>query len=219
MTSGPRSVAGLSGTGLLADDLYLVAHHEVSGKPYVQPRALGLGLAGGLLAELVLAGHVGVWRDEVVVAGHVPSEEGLAGRLISLVASEHERHPVRDWLLFLSPTVGTDVAKRLEHAGYLRRAGSRWHRERWAPMDPDWAFAPLLRVWAALDPTRPLTARGAALAGLAAACGLGFRLTECAPSSACRPVHAAVAHLEPGMRELIAHTQAAVDSALLAHRV
>ena len=49
---------GLSGTGRVADDLYLMAHHEISGKPYVQPRALGLGLAGGLLADLMLAGHI-----------------------------------------------------------------------------------------------------------------------------------------------------------------
>ncbi len=38
-------MTGLSGTGRVGDDLYLIAHHEISGKPYVQPRALGLGLA------------------------------------------------------------------------------------------------------------------------------------------------------------------------------
>jgi hypothetical protein len=43
-------VTGLSGTGRLADDLYLLAHHEITGKPHLQPRAAGLGLAGALLA-------------------------------------------------------------------------------------------------------------------------------------------------------------------------
>ena len=33
--------AGLGGTGLVADDLYLMAHHEVNGKPFVQPREIG----------------------------------------------------------------------------------------------------------------------------------------------------------------------------------
>ncbi|MGH3274178.1 MAG: ATP-binding protein, partial [Streptosporangiaceae bacterium] len=55
--SVPRSVltpnSRLAGTGLIADDLYLIASHEVSGKPYLPPRALGAGLAGGLLAELM----------------------------------------------------------------------------------------------------------------------------------------------------------------------
>ena len=45
-------MARLSGTGGLADDLYLLAHHEVTGQPHLQPRAIGLGLAGALLAAL-----------------------------------------------------------------------------------------------------------------------------------------------------------------------
>lgn len=48
-------VPGLRGTGYLADDLYLIAHHERTGRPLLSPRAAGLGLAGALLAELVLA--------------------------------------------------------------------------------------------------------------------------------------------------------------------
>ena len=39
--------AGLAGTGRVADDLYLMAHHDLTGKPLLQPRPLGLGLAGG----------------------------------------------------------------------------------------------------------------------------------------------------------------------------
>src|SRR6266704_4142496 len=53
-------VARLSGTGRLADDLYLMAHDDRTGKPLLQPRAAGLGLAGALLAELVLAGRIEV---------------------------------------------------------------------------------------------------------------------------------------------------------------
>jgi hypothetical protein len=49
---------GLGGTGRVADDLYLMAHHETSGKALIQPRAPGIGLAGGLLAELMLAGSI-----------------------------------------------------------------------------------------------------------------------------------------------------------------
>ena len=56
---GPRArVPALGGTGRLADDLYLIAHHELTGRPQLAPRAVGLGLAGALLGELVLAGAV-----------------------------------------------------------------------------------------------------------------------------------------------------------------
>ncbi len=54
-------VARLSGTGRLADALYLLAHHEVTGQPHPQPRAIGLGLAGALLAELMLSGTIRLW--------------------------------------------------------------------------------------------------------------------------------------------------------------
>ena len=53
----------LGGTGRVADDLYLIAHHEVSGKPYLSPRAAGIGLAGGLLAELLAAQAPAVTLD------------------------------------------------------------------------------------------------------------------------------------------------------------
>ena len=56
------------------------------------------------------------------------------------------------------------------------------------------------------------------LAGLAAACGLGPRLLAVRAAGASAAADAA-ARLDPGLRELIAQTQAAVDSALLSHRV
>jgi hypothetical protein len=215
-------VPGLSGTGRLADDLYLMAHHEVSGKPYVQPRALGLGLAGGLLAELMLLGSIRLVPDGVVVAaGRAAPEDGLARSVLGLIAGEHERRPVRDWLLFVARTAAGELGRRLEQSGYVTQAGGRGLRRsgRRVPVDPDSAFAPLLRVRSALDTTRPLSAEGAVLAGLAVACGLGFRLVQYTPPKTGRSVDEAVGQLGPGLRELVAQTQAAVDSALLSHRV
>jgi hypothetical protein len=211
--------AGLSGTGLVADDLYLMAHHEVSGKPFVQPRALGTGLAGGLLAELMLGGSVVVWHDGVLVPGHIAPRDGLAHTVLGQIAGEHEAHPVREWLLFLAQTASEDVARRLERSGYVTHADGRgrWRAGRWVPTDADRAFSPLLRVRSALDPARPLEAREAVLAGLAVACGLGFRLEQYLPPPG-RSLEEALGQLDPGVRELIAHTQAAIGSAVLAHR-
>jgi hypothetical protein len=73
-------------------------------------------------------------------------------------------------------------------------------------------------VKSAVDPSGPLNIHGAALAGLAAGCGLGSRLSVYLPPDARRRLSGAVQQLDPGLRELIAQTQAAVDSALLAHR-
>jgi hypothetical protein len=212
-------VARLTGTGLVADDLYLMAHHEVTGRSYLHRRATGVGLAGALLAELVLVGSIRIWPEGIVRAGRAAPPDQLARAVLELVLSE--RHPVSDWLTFLARSAEQDVAQRLERQEYVTLAGSRrpWRADRWVPVDPDCAFAPLFRAQAALDPAKPVTVAGATLAGLAAACGLGSRLLPYGPKGARRCLDETVRQLAPDLRELIAKTQAATDSLLLSQRV
>jgi hypothetical protein len=212
---------GLDGTGRVGDDLWLLAHDDVTGKPYVQPRPLGLGLAGGLLAELALAGVVNVRGDDVtMLAVRRRPADVLLAQVLGQIEGEADAHPVGEWLAYLARTAPAEVAARLERSGYLAYdKGLLPWRNRWVPTDRDSAFAPVLRVRAVLDAARPLTASGVVLAGLADACGLGFRLAYYAPGRPVRPLHQAIAQLAPGLQDLVAHTKAAVDSAVLAHRV
>lgn len=212
-------MARLTGTGLVADDLYLMAHHEVTGRPYLHRRAIGVGLAGALLAELVLAGSIRIRAESIAGAGRAAPPDELARTLLAVVLSE--RHPVSDWLAFLARSAEQDVARRLERQEYVTQAGSRrpWRPDRWVPVDPDCAFAPLFRAQAALDPAKPVTVAGATLAGLAAACGLGSRLLPYGPKGARQCLDETVRQLAPDLRDLIAQTQAATDSLLLSQRV
>jgi hypothetical protein len=212
-------VARLAGTGRLADDLYLLAHHEVTGRAHLAPRASGLGLAGALLAELMLERRIMIWPDAVVVADAAPAQDGLARNVLDLLRSERQQLPARDWLLFLARSAAEDVAGRLAQSGYLTPAPGRWWRgQRWVPVNPDWAFAPVNRVLSVLDPARPKTVPAAALAGLALACGLGPRVLLYAPPDARRGLEEAAGQLGPGLRDLITATRAAVDCAVLSHR-
>ena len=210
---------GLGGTGLVADDLYLMAHHETSGKPFLQPRPLGIGLAGALLAELMLGGHVLVAPDSTVTADLTVPGDDLARQVRSQIAGEPEQHLLLQWLLFLGQSAAGGVGRRLERAGYLIRVGGRvpWRSPRWVPANPDWAFAPLLRTRPATDPARPLTAHAAILAGLAIGCGLQFRLDQYLPAAG-RSIEQAVSHLTPDLQQLDGTVQAAVAGAVLAHR-
>jgi len=211
--------AGLAGTGWVADDLYLMAHHDLTGKPLLQPRPLGLGLAGCLLAELMLGGSIGLRHDGAVLAGRTWPADDLARRVRDQIAAEPAPRPLTDWLAYLVRTAAPEVAARLEQAGYLTRVRGwvAWRPGQLVPADPDWAFGPLLRVRAALDRSRPFDPREAVLAGLAVACGLGYRMDQyTAPAG--RSLAEATGYLGPDLRELIAQTQAAADSALLSHR-
>lgn len=71
--------AGLSGTGLMADDLYLLAHDDRTGKPLLPPRPLGTGLAGALLAEVLLSGCIGLRSDTAVVIGYCAGRAAICG--------------------------------------------------------------------------------------------------------------------------------------------
>jgi hypothetical protein len=214
--------AGLAGTGRVADDLYLMAHHETSGKPFLGPRPLGTGLAGALLAELMLPGCVFAGFDGAVVADPARREAGLddlARHVRDQIAGEPERLGLPTWLQFLAQTAAGNVAVRLERAGYLTRAGGRmpWRALRWVPVDPDWAYAPLIRARPAVDAARPLTAHAAVLAGLAAGCGLRFRLDQYVPAAG-RTVEDAVTQLLPDLQKLVAAVQQAVDRSVLIQR-
>lgn len=211
---------GLSGTGLVADDLYLIGHDERSGKPLLELSALGTGLAGALLAELMLAGGIGLRQDSaVVITRAAPQGAVRQNALLKRIADRPEPQPVRFWLRFLAHSAAQDVAVRLEEAGYLEHIRSRvpWRQGRWVPVDPDWAFAAVLRARVTLDPARPLTAHSATLVGLTVACGLGFRLSEHQTQDG-RPVQDAVAQLGPGLQELITHTESAVENTVLSYR-
>jgi Golgi phosphoprotein 3 (GPP34) len=221
MTRPPRDqrapVPCLAGTGRLADDLYLMAHHERTGRPLLAARAAGLGLAGALLGELILAGAISVTAGQVMVTGPAPGEE-LAAAVLGLVAGEQQPRPAGEWLAFLARTAPAAVAGRLEQAGYLTARRS-WRGPRWVPVDADCAFAPVTRVNAALSPSRPGDAQAVALAALAAACGLGARLGLYLPAASRHRLPGAAGRLDPALREVITQTQAAVDSAVLAHRL
>ena len=167
----------------------------------------------------MLGGSVSLWRDGSVVAHRTWPGDDLGRQVRDQVAAEREPHPLREWLLFFARGAANAVAGRLEQAGYLRHVRGRipGRPGRWVPVDSDWAFASILRVRSALDPARPFAAREAALAGLVVACGLGFRLDQ-HQTPAGRSVGEATGLLGPELRELIAQTQAAVDSAVLSHR-
>lgn len=207
----------LRGTGRVADDLFLMAHDDRSGRPLLASRPLGLGLAAGLLAELMLGNRPALRTGPdgaLRIAGEVRQTAIAAHPLLRLVAAEPQLHPVPDWLAFLAISAARDVGARLEQAGYLTRVQRRLpgRPARLVPADSSWAFAPVSRVIAALDPRRRREPYTAALAGLADASGLGFRLDQY--TAAARSIETAVSHLTPDLQALIGHTRNTVATAV-----
>jgi hypothetical protein len=214
----PGPAGGLRWTARVADDLYLLSHDDMTGRPVLRPRVLGLGLAAGLVAELLLAGAAAVRTGRIVAVGHAPLSCRLACRVRDQIAAEPEPHPPRDWLAFFARNARHDVARRLERHGHLRQSGSLpWRRTRPVPVNPAWASAPLVRIRWTLDANRPLRPHDAVLAGLAVACGLWSRISQYL-TPAGRGLDEALIQLRPGLREVITQTQALVDGAVMCGR-
>jgi Golgi phosphoprotein 3 (GPP34) len=221
----------LAGTGRVADDLYLIAHHEFSGRPYLSSRSAGIGLAGGLLSELMAEQTPAVTLDRGYlipryrqngrpVARYARPDDPVSRRVLDLIVAESAPRPVRDWLLFLGKTAAADVAGRLEHAGYLTRPAGRipWRAGPLVPVEGDWSQCALLRAYAALDGSGRMAPYSAMLTGLTVACGLGFRFADLSKAPT-RGAGEAVVVLARPLQELIAQVQAAADAAVLSARM
>jgi Golgi phosphoprotein 3 (GPP34) len=220
----------LAGTGRVADELYLIGHHEVTGRPYLSPRSAGTGVAGGLLAELMAAEVpvVTVQRGCLFPLRHQESDpvgryarpaDPVAAHVLDVIMAEPEPRPVREWLLFLGMTSAAEVAGRLERSGYLTRRASRvpWRARRLVPTDLYSSHCALLRAGAGLEAAGMPALSSVLLAGLTVACGLGFRFSAL-PGASVRTVEEATGVLSRPLRELVAHVQAAADSSLLSAR-
>lgn len=111
---------------VLADDFYRLAHHDVTGKPRLHTRAVGIGCAAALLTELVNTRHINVADNRVAVVGQHPPADSLAHVVLDqLIAEAGREHSVRTWLAFLAGQAAEQVANRLLRAGHVRMEAAR----------------------------------------------------------------------------------------------
>ena len=164
---------------LLADEYYFVAHEDTTGKPRLHPRAVGLGVACGLLAELVFANRVTIGGGNVTVIDRTAPEDALAHTTLDQLIQEQQHRAVRTWLTFLAQTAVDGVAQRLLRAGQVRtervRRGLR-QVDVYVPMNMSAAAWPEHRLRHHIINGQQITMGDAALAGMIAATGLTDRI-------------------------------------------
>ncbi len=204
---------------LIADEFFLIAHNDIRGKAKLHPSATGLGLAGGLLGELVLYGHVTVSGGVVSVVNRRPPADALAHTVLDQLLAEQQHRSVRTWLSFLAQNSTTSVGERLARAGVLRRQENRRLLRTsitYVPIDPNTAAWPATRLRVLLERSEPPpTLADAVVLGLITAAGLSREVLWSAGPRAHHRLAGLVAALPPPLKELVAHTEAAVGAAVL----
>ncbi|WP_174262395.1 GPP34 family phosphoprotein [Actinoplanes sp. OR16] len=110
---------------MLADQYYLIAHEDRTGRSRLHPRATGLGLAAALLSELVLEGRIGVADGELFIVDRHPPRDALSHDVLDLLSAQSQHTDVRTWLAFLSQDAALRVAERLMRVGAVEMVTRR----------------------------------------------------------------------------------------------
>jgi hypothetical protein len=183
---------------------------------------MGLGLAGALLGELVLAGHLDIAEGALTVLNLAAPADVVAHSTLDQIRAEPRVRDVRSWLAFLAQDAEETVGQRLLRAGLVERHTSRWRRSavRWMPLDGLAAARPSGRLYMALSRNEALTVSDAVLGGLVTAVGLTRTVLfdSGARSASAQRLLAWVAALPLPLHELVAQTEAAVGALVLTHR-
>jgi hypothetical protein len=211
---------------LLADQFFLIAHEDRTGRSRLHPRATGLGLAAALIGELVLLGRVRAVEGELHVVNREPPGDVLDHTVLDLLLAQPQHRDIRTWLAYLAQDAAAKVGERLIRVGVVepvirrRLLGSQ---VLYMPVNSDqrnaaaWASARLANI---LVQGYAMETGDRALAGLVHATGLTRHVLW--DFAVHRPglsyLYTVVDSLPPDLRELIEHTEASVGTALAAGR-
>jgi len=212
---------------LLADQLFFLAYSDRTGRSRLHPRATGLGLAAGLLAELMLARRIAVFDGGVHVVSREPPGDALTHDVLDLLLTQGRHRDLRTWLAFLGQDAADRVGGRLARADALtevRRRGLRRTQTVYLPSSDERrrnaaAWEPV-RLAEVLLHRRAMTESDAVLTGLMAATGLTRHVLW--DPERHRPAVAWIAtvvdSLPDDLHELVTATEAAVGAAVAAGR-
>ncbi|HEX5540244.1 MAG TPA: GPP34 family phosphoprotein [Micromonospora sp.] len=206
---------------LLADEFFLLAHDDTTGKSKLHARAIGLGLAGCLLGELLLHQRITIRDAEVLVLDRRPPPDALAHTVLDQLIGESEHRAIRVWLAYLGQSAYGLVGERLARSGVVRRQESRRllrTTTTYIPMDINAAAWPAARLRSLFDHIEAMRLPDAVLLGLVSATGLARPLLWQADSAIPKQLQRVIASLPPPMKELVTHTEAAVGAATLSAR-
>jgi hypothetical protein len=213
----------------LAGDLFLITLGDRTGELLLNAQAVGVGLAGAMVGELVLLGNVAVRAGTLVtVPGSRLPEEPVCRKTLGRLMLESNTVDVHSWLQFFAQDSIEEVSgqlaatgwiERQEQARRLRRANAVTYRPADEKLSASWRTPRLAQV---LHGGAFETWHDVLLAGLVHACGLGGHVlwvTGAHPGQE-NIQHALkiIADREPGLYELVCHVDALVGDAVLTPR-
>jgi hypothetical protein len=222
--NGSPSAKGVA--ALLADQFFLIAHEDRTGRSRLHPRATGLGLAASLIGELMAIDRVRAFDGDLYVVSREPPPDALSHEVLDFLLAQPQHREIRTWLAFLAQDAAVKVGERLLRAGVVEpvtRRKLRGAQTMYMPMSSDqrntaaWAPARLTHI---LMHRQPMTVTDRLLAGLVVATGLTRHVLWDFSAHRQGLVHLSevVDSLPEDLRQLVEHTEALIGSVLVAGR-
>lgn len=209
---------------MLADEFFLVAWDTTSaGKPRLHVQGAALGLAGAMIAELMMAGRVALRGDLLQVVDRRRVDERVADQALADMAGSPQHTDVRTWLAYLAQRSVTDVAERLIQAGLLVHEAPKLLKRRqgrYIATDFGQAAWPGTRLRLALVRGQPMTPHDMTLATLVDACGMTELIVDdpLDRPAARHYLTTVLAAMPAPLSDLGRHVSAAVGDAVLTYR-
>ena len=122
----------------LADDFFLIGLDGRTNRPRLHAKAMGLGVAAALMAELVLSNYIQIHQNRILVASrhYAPEAREHADMLSAIIAEPQHELPV--WLTFFAQTSVDIVQERLvaHRFMHVESRGVLRSKQTYVPVDP-----------------------------------------------------------------------------------
>ena len=211
----------------LTEEFFLLSHDDYTGKPCLNREVLGLGLAGGLLAQLLVARRITVTGDGIGLRDPRPYRQPAPDFVVQEIywqANQHAVYSAVEWVKYLRDKTYPLVAQELVRRRVVRQenGGLLGRSKRYVAVDAVHASRPRVRLVYFCQRLELLATeldeQTAGLAGLAIATRLESVIATTAGIDPGQGLRAMMARLPGDTRTVLAGVDAAVTADALAVR-
>jgi hypothetical protein len=197
----------------LHDEYFLLAHDDYTGRAHINATVLGAGLAGALLADLVITGCVELVDGTVRISAGAVAPDTVSRGAVTVIG--RRAHPVGWWVEYLRSSAYLLTGEQLTERGLVIPARSGLFRTaiRYVATDALVAAGPRVRLrhLAETGTAGPPDQRMVTLAALALATGLEGIVADAAN----RPVREGLRSMANDVPTELRRITAAVDAAVM----
>jgi hypothetical protein len=203
----------------IADSFWLLNFDLNPRRPSLSDRMLDAGLAGAVMAELILDGQLLLFEENSVVLANpdrrAPKDD-VAALAMRYVVGDPTPRTVHQWVADLSGLMARPVCERLAAAGHAYQVGNRLTGRRYVPQNANVASGPAVRLrYVMRHPEYVQSWNVLILAGLVLVAGLVAVVAREDQQAATEQLRALAARLPPVILSVLSAVEAEMIAAPL----